>query len=178
VNGYPSFSETYSSGNMLYSSNQTGLPSLQGVSLPASVGFNYASFLIGAPNSGYDSVPSRMRTGNHSMAFFFQDNWKVNRKLTLDYGLRYDFQTYLKEHSGYMFSVGATTPNPTGRAMVPEPRRITRRWVPRRTHRSDWQGSSMRKSRKLSKVQKTWKRKFVICARRLRRELRRQSSHA
>ncbi|PYS32379.1 MAG: hypothetical protein DMG14_34700, partial [Acidobacteria bacterium] len=113
VNGYPSYSETYSSGNMLYSSNQTGLPSLQGVSLPASVGFNYASFLIGAPNSGYDSVPARMRTGNHSIAFFVQDNWKVNRRLTLDYGLRYDFQTYLKEHSGYMFSVSPTAPNPT-----------------------------------------------------------------
>jgi hypothetical protein len=113
VNGYPSFSETYSSGNMLYSSNQTGLPSLQGVSLPANVGFNYASFLIGAPNSGYDSVPTRMRTGNHSMAFFIQDNWKVNRKLTLDLGLRYDYQTYLKEHSGYMFNVSPTTPNPT-----------------------------------------------------------------
>jgi hypothetical protein len=43
VNGYPSFSETYSSGNMLFSPTQTGLPALQGVSLPASVGFNYAS---------------------------------------------------------------------------------------------------------------------------------------
>jgi hypothetical protein len=113
VNGYPSFSETYSSGNMLFSSNQTGLPALEGVSLPAGVGFNYASFLIGAPNSGYDSVPTRLRTGNHSLAFFIQDNWKVSRKLTLDYGLRYDFQTYLKEHSGYMFNVSPTTPNPT-----------------------------------------------------------------
>ena len=113
VNGYPSFSETYSSGNMLYSQNQTGLPSLQGVSLPVNPGFNYASFLIGAPNTGYDSVPARMRTGNHSMAFFIQDNWKVNRKVTLDYGLRYDFQTYLKEHSGYMFNVSPTAPNPT-----------------------------------------------------------------
>jgi hypothetical protein len=113
VNGYPSFSETYSSGNMLYSPNQTGLPALEGVSLPASVGFNYASFMIGAPNTGYDSVPARMRTGNHSWAFFAQDNWKVSRKLTLDYGLRYDYQTYLKEHSGYMFNVSPTAPNPT-----------------------------------------------------------------
>jgi hypothetical protein len=113
VNGYPSYSETYSSGNMLYSPNQTGLPALEGAALPATVGFNYASFLIGAPNTGYDSVPARMRTGNHSLAFFAQDNWKVSRTLTLDYGLRYDFQTYLKEHSGYMFNVSATAPNPT-----------------------------------------------------------------
>jgi hypothetical protein len=112
VNGYPSFSETYSSGNMLFSPTETGLPSLNGVSLPASVGFNYASFLIGAPNTGYDSVPAVMRTGNHSLAGFAQDSWKVTRKFTLDYGLRYDFQTYLKEHDGYMFSVSDSTPNP------------------------------------------------------------------
>jgi hypothetical protein len=113
VNGYPSYSETYSPGQMLYSSNQTGLPSLQGVALPASVGFPYASFLAAGPNSGYVSVPARMRTGDHSYSFFAQDNWKVSRGLTLDYGLRYDFQTPLREHSGYMFNVSDTTPNPT-----------------------------------------------------------------
>ncbi|HEY7336763.1 MAG TPA: carboxypeptidase-like regulatory domain-containing protein [Bryobacteraceae bacterium] len=113
VNGYQSFSQTYSPGNMLYSPTQSGLPSLNGVSLPASVGFNYASFLLGSPNSGYDSVPAALRTGNHSIAGFAQDSWKVTRKLTVDYGLRYDFQTYLKEHDGYMFNVSISTPNPT-----------------------------------------------------------------
>jgi hypothetical protein len=113
VNGYPSFSETYSPGNMLFSPNQTGLPALNGVSLPATVGFNYASFLIGSPNTGYDSVPAALRTGNHSLAWFIQDSWKVTRKLTVDYGLRYDFQTYLREHDGYMFNVSTSTPNPT-----------------------------------------------------------------
>ena len=112
VNGYLSFSETYSPGNFLFSQNQSGLPALDGVSLPVTPGFNYASFLLGAPNSGYDSVPSAMRTGNHSLAGFVQDNWKITRKLTLDYGLRYDFQTYLREHNGYMFTVSTSTPNP------------------------------------------------------------------
>lgn len=113
INGYPSNSETYSAGNMLYSQTETGLPSLNGVSLPAMPGFNYASFMIGAPNTGYDSVPAVMRTGNHSLAGFAQDSWKVTRKLTVDYGLRYDFQTYLKEHDGYMLNVSMSTPNPS-----------------------------------------------------------------
>jgi Carboxypeptidase regulatory-like domain/TonB dependent receptor len=112
VNGYPSFSETYSAGNMLFSPTETGLPALNGVSLPASTGFNYASFMIGAPNTGYDSVPAALRTGQHSLAGFAEDSWKVTRKFTLDYGLRYDFQTYLKEHDGYMFDVSVSTPNP------------------------------------------------------------------
>lgn len=36
----------------------------------------------------------------------------MTRKFTLDYGLRYDFQTYLKEHNAYMFNVSVATPNP------------------------------------------------------------------
>jgi hypothetical protein len=118
INGFPSFSNTYASGYMLFSPTETGLPALGGVSRVVttvgggSVGFPYASFLIGAPDSGYDSVPAAQRLGNHSFAGFIQDNWKVTRKLTIDYGLRYDFQSYLKEHNGYMLDVSLSTPNP------------------------------------------------------------------
>src|SRR6185503_18015135 len=42
-----------------------------------------------------------------------QDTWKVTRKLTLDYGLRYDYQTYLKEQYGRMPIASFSTPNPT-----------------------------------------------------------------
>ena len=38
-----------------------------------------------------------MRIGKHLIGLFAQDTWKVTRKLTLDYGIRYDYQTYLKE---------------------------------------------------------------------------------
>src|SRR5512141_526098 len=41
-----------------------------------------------------------MKLGNHGIGIYAQDNWKVTRKLTIDFGLRYDFQTYLKEQYG------------------------------------------------------------------------------
>ena len=41
--------------------------------------------------------PAQMKLGSHGIGLFAQDSWKVTRKLTLDYGLRYDFQTYLQE---------------------------------------------------------------------------------
>jgi hypothetical protein len=47
------------------------------------------------------------------MGFYAQDSWKVTRRLTLDYGLRYDFQTYLKEQYGRMQDASFSTPNPT-----------------------------------------------------------------
>jgi hypothetical protein len=67
-------------------------------------GFTYASFLLGQVNSLQTSPKANMRLGNHSISGFAQDTWKVTRRLTLDYGLRYDFQTYLKEQYGRMQS--------------------------------------------------------------------------
>jgi hypothetical protein len=118
VNGSPSFNQGFANGDMLFSPTETGLPALGGVSRVVtqigggSVGYSYASFLIGSPDSGYISVPTPLRLGSHSLAGFVQDNWKVTRKLTIDYGLRYDFQTYLREHNGEALDVSPSTPNP------------------------------------------------------------------
>jgi hypothetical protein len=112
VQGYIAKSRSYTASWMVFNPNETGLPALNGVSLPSTVGFNYASFLLGAPDSGYIAVPSTTRLGNHGLAGFVQDSWKVTRKFTVDYGLRYDFETYLREHNGYMPNVSIATPNP------------------------------------------------------------------
>jgi hypothetical protein len=111
--GYQTSSRSYSSPWMVFNARETGLPSLNGVTLPASVGFPYASFLMGRVDSGYLSVPSTTRLGNYAISGFVQDTWKITRRLTLDYGLRYDFQTYLREHNGYMSNVSLHTPNPS-----------------------------------------------------------------
>jgi outer membrane receptor protein involved in Fe transport len=54
------------------------------------VGLPYASFLIGAVNTASISNPPDPQGRKPSLALFAQDNWKVTRKLTLDYGLRWD----------------------------------------------------------------------------------------
>jgi hypothetical protein len=112
ANGYQMFNETYSMGWFEFSPNESGLPSLNGVSLPGTVGFSYASFLLGAVDNGYDAVPATTHMGAHSISGFAQDTWKVTRKLTLDYGLRYDFSTYLKDGNGYYGIFSPSTPNP------------------------------------------------------------------
>src|SRR4029077_8486890 len=105
INGYPMFTQTYAPGNMLFNPSQTADPSLNGVSLPASEGFDYASFLLGSPNTGYIAPPTSEKFGDKSFAWYLQDNWKATRKLTIDYGLRYDFQTYIKERDGLMQNI-------------------------------------------------------------------------
>jgi len=80
-------------GNYGFSSAQSGLPALQGVALPGGgVGFPYASFLLGMANSASVSNPQDPQFRRKSWGFFAQDTWKLTRKLTLDYGLRWDWQ--------------------------------------------------------------------------------------
>ena len=112
VNGYQMFNETYSMGWLEFSPDETGLPSLNGVSLPGTVGYSYASFLLGAVDNGYDAVPAVTHMGAHALSGFAQDTWKATRKLTIDFGLRYDFSTYLKDGNGYYGIFSGNTPNP------------------------------------------------------------------
>lgn len=79
--------------------------------LTGSSGFGYSSFLLGNAQSLVVSATGTMRLGNHSMGLYAQDTWKATRKLTIDYGLRYDYQTYLKEQYGRMQNADFETIN-------------------------------------------------------------------
>ena len=101
-------------GNYGFSGSQTGLPSTQGQSLSGgAVGFAYASFLLGAVNSGSINPPFDPQFRRKSLSLFLQDNWKATRKLTLDYGLRWDYAGQGHEIHNRWSEFGPTTPNPS-----------------------------------------------------------------
>ena len=105
---------TYTNGIYTFSPNETAMPYLQTASTGGgSIGFPYASFLLGLVDSVRIANIENMRLGKHQLGFFVQDTWKITRKLTLDYGLRYDYSTYLKEHDGELAQFSPTTPNPS-----------------------------------------------------------------
>ena len=58
----------------------------------ATSGFGWASFLFGTGDSGsiQSSSPGEF-VSYHSYGFYFQDDWKISPKLTVNLGLRYDF---------------------------------------------------------------------------------------
>jgi Carboxypeptidase regulatory-like domain/TonB dependent receptor len=119
LNGYVAANRTYANTWVAFSPNETGLPSLNGVSLPGgTVGFAYASFLMGRVDNGYAAVPTKTRMGSHGISGFVQDSWKMTRKLTLDYGLRYDFQTYLSEEHGRYGVFSPSTANPSAGGLL------------------------------------------------------------
>jgi hypothetical protein len=59
----------------------------------ATTGYAYASFLLGAVSSTSLSIQPLAETGGRYMpiAPFIEDTWKINSKLTLDAGLRWDY---------------------------------------------------------------------------------------
>ncbi|HSP68346.1 MAG TPA: TonB-dependent receptor, partial [Bryobacteraceae bacterium] len=122
--GYPLHSLTATNGNFAFSSNQTSQLSncatattcaaVQSSTLGAgTMGFPYASFLLGLVNTATVNPPVDLKTGKRFLGFYAQDSWKVTRKLTLDYGMRYDYDTYPREQYGRMPTLAAKVANPT-----------------------------------------------------------------
>lgn len=118
INGNIPRNRSTLNGVYTFSNLQTALPYVALSNATAAVGgntigFNYASFLLGLVNNGSFRSPSAPRIGKSQWGFYAQDTWKVTRKFTLDYGLRYDFATYFREQYGRAPQFAPNLPNPT-----------------------------------------------------------------
>jgi hypothetical protein len=69
-----------------------GFPdSVAGISLPGSTGLQ--SYGLGIPTTYIQGIGnSNQPFDNIPIGFFAQDSWKINRKLTMNYGVRYDVE--------------------------------------------------------------------------------------
>jgi hypothetical protein len=76
-----------------------------------SQGFGYASFLLGDYTSTTQTPQENYREGQAQVALFIQDSWKVTRKLTVDYGIRWDLATPEHEQFGRLGQLDETAPN-------------------------------------------------------------------
>jgi hypothetical protein len=64
----------------------------------ANSGWDYASFLLGLPRTfGYRIFPGFFKARSSVYALFIQDDFRVNRKLTLNLGLRWDAPLWYHE---------------------------------------------------------------------------------
>ena len=75
-------------------------------------GFGYASFYLGSASNAYIAIPQANGWRVKYFAVFAADDWKVNNKLTVNLGLRYDIPIPVKEAQNRMSFVDPTLPNP------------------------------------------------------------------
>lgn len=63
----------------------------------APLGQEYASFLLGIPTAGQMTRSASFATQSSYVAAFVQDDWKLTPRLTLNLGLRYEYESPLSE---------------------------------------------------------------------------------
>lgn len=80
-------------------------------------GFSYADFLLGIPQTASrGAVAGIASLVNTDFSAFFQDDWKITRKLTLNLGVRYDLDPPYHETSGRFFQFDPAS----GKVIVPQ----------------------------------------------------------
>jgi hypothetical protein len=112
--GYPVLTVSNTSGSWTFAADQTANSYVitQGSALGGLFsGFPYASLLLGSPSSTTVAQPTNTRGGRFFYSWFAQDTWKLTRKLTLDYGLRWDIFGYPREQYGRSPTLAPTLAN-------------------------------------------------------------------
>jgi hypothetical protein len=84
-----------SSGSFTFDSTWTGGPLDNSPAAPNGQGM--ASFLYGLPGSGSLAINDSYAEQTRYWAFYSQDDWRLNKKLTLSLGLRYELPSPLTE---------------------------------------------------------------------------------
>ena len=79
----------------------------------APIGQGYASFLLGLPTDGQQNLVDSLAEQSKTSAFYVQDDWRITNTLTVNAGLRYDYDSPATERfnrsiRGFDFA----TPNP------------------------------------------------------------------
>ena len=108
-------------GVLNFASSQTGLPGISTANITLNgggVGMAYASFLLGLVDNASVNPLQDPQWRKKGWALYIQDTWKATRKLTIDYGLRWDLQSEGHEIWNRYSQFGPTIPNPSAGGLL------------------------------------------------------------
>jgi hypothetical protein len=96
---FPFFQFPSPHGNWTFNRTETSFPNGTDA-LSNLTGDGYASFLLGRVSQGQMSTTNFISSQKSAWAFYAQDDWKVNSKLTINYGVRYELFSPIGEKFG------------------------------------------------------------------------------
>jgi hypothetical protein len=111
LNHYNGFGRQCEAGCVGFSYQETGVP---GGSNTNAGGNAFASFLLGQADSGQIDTVRFIGQQFYYFAGYFQDDWKISQKLTMNIGLRWDANLPPTGLGDRWTDFGPTTPNPVG----------------------------------------------------------------
>jgi hypothetical protein len=94
-------------GSFAFSSTSTAANAADSVN-----GSSVASFLLGAVNSASAYIPLETDNLFYHTGLFAQDDWHITPKLTISYGIRWDFQPPMSETHGRLTAFESDITNP------------------------------------------------------------------
>jgi hypothetical protein len=77
--------------------NNTYTKAASNVTAPTQLGYSFAAFLLGLPSSGTINQPANYAETSTTWGLFLHNDWKVNSRLTLNLGLRWELEGALTE---------------------------------------------------------------------------------
>jgi Carboxypeptidase regulatory-like domain/TonB dependent receptor-like, beta-barrel len=105
--------------NYNFAATQSGLPSTNGQNLSGgSVGLPYASFLMGLVNTASVANLPDPQWRKPTAGVYAQDTWKIRNNLSLDYGLRWDYQGFPYELNDSRSAFSQSIANPSAGGLL------------------------------------------------------------
>jgi TonB dependent receptor len=106
-------------GTYSFSTTETSLPSAQGQNLyGASIGDAFASFALGQLSSASIGVDNISWFHRIEGGIYAQDVWRLTKKITLNYGLRWDWEQMQHEQKNRTTEFSPTVANPTAGGLL------------------------------------------------------------
>jgi len=99
-------------GHFVFNNLETAGYDAAGNVLPGQTGNSFASMLLGQVHSSDQTIPVHPMFNEAYWAPWINDEWKVNNNLTLNFGLRFDYQAARTESNDKYSTFDPNTPNP------------------------------------------------------------------